>query len=89
MSCLPDVCESGRDPALGDLVVAFEALGVDAEQDLNAVASPFGDLGWGYSPVEPGREARMAKVVRAPRASGDRYSSSDNTARRARSHARR
>ena len=67
---LLDFGKSSGDPALGDLVLAFEALGVDTQQDLNAVASPFGDPGWGYSPVEPGREARVAKVVRAPRERG-------------------
>jgi hypothetical protein len=61
--CSLDVGKSSADPALGDLVLAFEALGVDAEQDLDAVASPFGDLGCGYSPVEPGGQACVAKVV--------------------------
>ena len=55
--------QSSDDHALGDLVLAFEALGVDAEQDLDAVASPFGDLGWGYSPVEPGGQAGMAEII--------------------------
>ena len=40
---------SSHDPALGDLVLAFEALGVDAGQCLGAVADPLGDLSWGYS----------------------------------------
>ena len=52
--CSLDVGKSSGDPALGDLVLAFEALGVDAKQDLHAVAGPFSNLGWGYSPVEPG-----------------------------------
>jgi hypothetical protein len=30
--------------------LAFEALGVDAEQDRDAVAGPLGDLSWGHSP---------------------------------------
>jgi hypothetical protein len=33
--CSLGVCKSGGDSALGDLVLAFEALGVDAEQDLD------------------------------------------------------
>jgi hypothetical protein len=63
--CSLGVCKSGGDSALGDLVLAFEALGVDAEQDLDAVSCPFGDLGWGCSSVEPGGQACVAEVVRA------------------------
>lgn len=62
-NCSPDVGKGGGDPALGDLVLAFEALGVDAQHDLDAVTSPFGDLGCGYSSVEPARQACVAKVV--------------------------
>ena len=47
--------QSSHYPAPGDLVLALEALGVEAEQDLDAVAGPLGDLSWGHSPVEPGR----------------------------------
>jgi hypothetical protein len=65
-----DVGKSDGDPPLGDLILAFETLGVDAQQVLSAVASPFGDLCWGYSPVEPSREARVAQVVRAPHKRG-------------------
>ena len=56
---------SSDDPALGDLVLAFEALGVDAEQDLDAVADPLGDLSWGHSPVKPGGQDRRGGGRRA------------------------
>jgi len=65
--------KSGCDSAFGDLVLAFEALGIDAEQDLDAVAGPFGDLGCGYSPVEPGRQAGVTKTF--PRVTARKSSS--------------
>jgi hypothetical protein len=40
-----------------DLVAAMDALGVDAEQDINAVAGPFGDLGGVDAGVQPGGQA--------------------------------
>jgi hypothetical protein len=43
-----------RDPALGDVVLAFEAFRIDTEQDLDAVPCPFGDLGCWDTTVEPG-----------------------------------
>ena len=55
--------QSSDDPALGDLVLAFEALDVDAEQDRGAVAGPLGDLSWGDSPVEPGGQTGVAEIV--------------------------
>jgi hypothetical protein len=48
------VIQGGSDPAFGDLMLALEAGRVHAEKDLDAVACPFGDLGWGYPAVEPG-----------------------------------
>jgi hypothetical protein len=49
------VVQSCRDPLLGDLILAVEAFGVDAQKHLDAMASPLGHLGGGYSPIEPGR----------------------------------
>jgi len=43
--------QSSDDPTLGDLVLAFEAFGVDAEQDRDAVAGLLGDLSWATSPL--------------------------------------
>ena len=41
------------DPALGELVLADDALGVDPQQDIHAVPGPFGDLGGIDASVEP------------------------------------
>ena len=57
------LAQGSDDPALGDLVLAFEAFGVDAEQDLDAVADPLSDLGWRHSPVEPSGQARVAEAA--------------------------
>jgi hypothetical protein len=62
---------SGHDPPLGDLVLAFEAPAVDAEQNLDAVADLLGSLSWGYSPIELGEQAGVVEIVRP---SGERYS---------------
>ena len=48
-----------------EFFLAFEALGVHAKQDFDAVAGPFGDLSWCYSPVEPSRQARVTQIVGA------------------------
>lgn len=40
--------QSSHDPALGDLALTFEALGVGTRRDLGAVADRLGDLGWGH-----------------------------------------
>ena len=42
-----------------------EAFGVDAEEDGDAVAGPFGDLGGSHAGVEPGGQAGVAQVVGA------------------------
>ena len=44
-------------------MLALEAVRVHAEKDLDAVACPFGDLGWGYPAVEPGGKACVAQIV--------------------------
>jgi hypothetical protein len=48
------LCFRFFDAAQGGLLGVGEALGVDAEEDGDAVASPFGDLGRGHADVEPG-----------------------------------
>jgi hypothetical protein len=60
---LLSVPESGRNPAPGDVLLAFDAFSVDAEQDFHSMAGPLGDLRRRYSPVEPGGEARMTQVI--------------------------
>src|ERR1035438_2494841 len=50
---------------LGYLVLAVDALGVDLEQDGDAVPGPLGDLGGRDSPVEPCRDAGVPEVVDA------------------------
>ena len=52
--------------ALGYLVLAVDALGVDPEQDGDAVPGPLGDLGGRDSAVEPGGDTGVPKVVDAP-----------------------
>jgi hypothetical protein len=41
--------ERFADPGEGDLVVTLDAVGLDPEQDIDAVARPFGDAGGGTS----------------------------------------
>jgi hypothetical protein len=41
--------EGGGDPASADVLLAFEAFGVDAQQDFHAVTGPLGDLRCRYS----------------------------------------
>jgi hypothetical protein len=41
------------DSAVGDFFLAADALGVDAEEYLHAVAGALGDLGWRDAAVEP------------------------------------
>jgi hypothetical protein len=55
---------------VGDLTLAVDALGVDAKEDVDAVAGPLGDLGSVHASVEPERYRRMPEVVR-PAASGE------------------
>src|SRR5215813_756798 len=49
------------DAARGLAVLAGDALGVDTQQHVHAVPCPFGDLGSGYSGVEPGRDGGVAQ----------------------------
>lgn len=45
--------------------MAVKASGVNLEEDGDAVAGPFGDLGGGDVAVEPGRYSSVAEVVGA------------------------
>jgi hypothetical protein len=48
-------------------VLAGDAVGIDPQQHVDAVACPFGDLGSGYSFVEPGRYCGVAQVIGSAR----------------------
>ena len=54
------------DPAFGLVLLPGDALGVDPQQDVDAVASPLGDLRSGYSGVQLGGDRRVAEIVGAP-----------------------
>lgn len=51
------------DAALGFVLLAGDALGVDPQQEIHAVARPLGDLRRWHSSVEPRGQRRMAKVI--------------------------
>src|SRR6266567_157807 len=55
-----------EDPALGKLVLAYDALGVDPQQHVDAVPGPLGHLGRVDAAVEPCGQASVPKVVRPP-----------------------
>lgn len=79
---VPNTCQSPRspagthrisalpqrfaDPALGELVLARDALGVDAQQDVDAVPGPLGYLGWVDAAIQPGGQASMPQVIGPP-----------------------
>ena len=52
------------DAPLGLALLAGDALDVDPQQHVRAVACPVGDLGGGHAGVEPGRDGGVAQVVR-------------------------
>ena len=54
------------DALLRNLVLPVDALGVDAQQDVHAVARPLGDLGGWHAGVQPRRQARVPKIIRTP-----------------------
>ena len=45
-----------------DVLLAGDACGVDAKEDVGAVSGPFGYLGGWYAGVEPVGEAGVAEV---------------------------
>lgn len=59
--------ESAIDLSVDLLLLAVHTLGVDPEQDVNAVPSTLGNLGGRHAGVEPERHRRMAEVVRPSR----------------------
>jgi hypothetical protein len=48
-----EVPQGGIDARVGDFVAAVDALGIDAEQDFDAVPGAFGNLSCRYPGVEP------------------------------------
>jgi hypothetical protein len=52
--------------ALGELVLADDALGVDAQRDVHAVPGPLGYLGGVDATVQPGGQACVPQVVGPP-----------------------
>lgn len=59
--------EQRLDALVSDRLSSIQTLGVSGHEDLDAVASAFGDLGGIYSGIQPGRQGRVAEVVRAGR----------------------
>ena len=59
------LAEDVLDAALVELVLAVDALGVDVEQDGDAVSGPLGDLSRGDARAEAGGDAGVAEVVDA------------------------
>jgi hypothetical protein len=55
-----------EDPALSKLVLAYDALGVDPQQHVDAVPGPLGHLGRVDAAVEPCGQAGVPEVIRAP-----------------------
>ncbi|GLW99599.1 hypothetical protein Misp02_36860 [Microtetraspora sp. NBRC 16547] len=51
-------------PPVGDLLLAVEALGVYAEEDIHAMPGPFGDIGGRDAGIEPEGDSRVPEVVR-------------------------
>ena len=54
------------DAALGEVVLARDALGIDAQQYVHAVPGPLGHLGWVDAAVQPCRQAGVPQVVWPP-----------------------
>src|SRR5215467_3715714 len=59
--------ERCADPALGELVLAYDALGVDPQQHVDAVPGPLRHLGRVDAAVEPRGQAGVPEVIWAPR----------------------
>ena len=54
------------DTALGFVLLAGDALGINPQQNVHAVSCPLGDLGCWYSSVEPCGQRRVAQVIGPP-----------------------
>jgi hypothetical protein len=59
----PVDAERVLDPSPGRLVLAVDALRVDLQQHVNAVARPLGNLRRRHSSVESGRDRRVAELI--------------------------
>jgi hypothetical protein len=55
------------DPLVHDLLLAVDALGIDAQQNIHPVASTSCYLRSRYAAIEPERDGRVPKVVRPSR----------------------
>ena len=55
-----------EDPALGELVLAHDALGVDPKEDVHAVPGPLRYLRRVDAAIEPRGQASVPEIVRAP-----------------------
>ena len=82
------IAECLADAALSDGVLAVDALGVDLQQDIDAMPSSRGGLGWRGAGVQPQRQAGVPYVVTLL-ASGDFCSASVSADSRAAAHERR
>ena len=56
------------DPALGELVLAYDTLGVDPQEHVHAVPGPLCHLGGVDATVQPRGQAGVPKVIWPPRA---------------------
>jgi hypothetical protein len=61
------------DAALGFVLLAGDALDVDTQRYVHAVARPVGDLRGGHAGVQPRRYGRVSQVVGAPGKQGRRF----------------
>jgi hypothetical protein len=66
-ACMSVLPQRFADPALGELVLADDALGVDPQQHVDAVPSPLRHLGRVHAAIEPRGQAAMPEVIRPPR----------------------
>ena len=57
--------EGVGDPLVGGVSLPVDAVGVDLQQDGDAVPGAAGDLGGGHPGVEPQRDRRVPQVIRA------------------------
>jgi hypothetical protein len=57
--------EEFLDALVGDFLLAVDAFGVDAQEDLDTVAGPLGDLGGSDAAVEPEGDCGVPEVVGA------------------------
>jgi len=63
---MPDPAERFVNPFEPDLIAALDALGIDGEQDFNAMPGPLRDMRCWDASVEPQGDAAVAEVVGTP-----------------------